>query len=230
MKAWSRRSGNGSACAPTRRARRTIGRRAPSEPSALSARPSGGESSSACQLCSGICSTARRTRSCWLTPIEERAPCCSSAAIVFLLRTSWVGAQQRRARRAEATHTRQQLPPEALRAAIALRRPLAHARVQPLAAVGPGRQERALAAPLRVPETRALPGLAGDRDDRCVESIVSGSGPRPTPAAQARARITLEAAVELAPMPERKRAQKPCPASRAPSRGARTPAPSRRHA
>src|SRR5262249_44515791 len=43
---------------------------------------------------------------------------------------------------------------------------------------------------------------------RCVESIVSGSGPRPTPAAHARARITLEAAVELAPMPERKRAQK----------------------
>jgi hypothetical protein len=30
-------------------------------------------------------SIARRTLSCWVTPIEWRAPCCSSAVIVLLL-------------------------------------------------------------------------------------------------------------------------------------------------
>src|SRR5437870_6490813 len=42
MKAWSRQSGNSSAWAPTSRVRRTTSRRLPSEPSAISAIPSGG--------------------------------------------------------------------------------------------------------------------------------------------------------------------------------------------
>src|SRR5437868_1960478 len=80
-----------------------------------------------------------------------------------------VGPHQQRAGRAETTQTRYELAHEPLRAALALRRPLAHARVQHLARVGTSRQDRVVATPLRVPETGALFGVSGDLDDRRVE-------------------------------------------------------------
>jgi len=131
-----------------------------------------------------------------------------------------VGAHQQRARRPEAAKPLHELAHESLGAALALSGSLAHARLQHLAAVGAGSQERVVAAPLRVAEAGALFGLPGDFDDRRVKVDRQRPRARPRPGCPGSAEDRLERAVELAHMPERERAQE-----RPRSRGRHHPVP-----
>ena len=136
---------------------------------------------------------ARRTLSCWVTPIGSRTPCCSSAAIVLLLpkpesaRTSSGPVAPRRRTRCTSSRTKRSAPrwlcADPLRIRACSTSPLSE-RV----AAGGG-SHVALCSRSRRPAS-ARPATSTIVESR---SIVSGSEPGPAPAAQARPRIASKA-------------------------------------
>jgi hypothetical protein len=118
-----------------------------------------------------------------------------------------VGAQQDLPGRAGAPHAREQLVDEAQRAALGVGLALAQADVQDLARAGAGRQQRVIAKPAGVAVAGALLGVTVDLADEAVDVDHEAALARPRARPPRAEQRLAEDPVELADMPERKRAQ-----------------------
>jgi hypothetical protein len=118
-----------------------------------------------------------------------------------------IGPQQLGGGRARARDAGDELVDEAQRAPGAVGRPPAKADVQDLAAVGPGGEERVVAALAGVAETGALLRIAVDLPDEAVQVDDEAPGARPGPGGPRPAQRLGQHAIQLAHVPEGERAQ-----------------------